>query len=240
MSLPLDEIKAAINKWDIIRTPEGPDFEAATEIIVNYLKQGFCFETLEADYESWKGTDGNPNPEYIHAYLGIYGEELVFFLIDSIADKTGDFSNILVKDYLKASSILLTIIPPPPKNIADELETNSERLRALETCFQWQMYCKTWTSNVLHTDDRQILQIMRIPFEDFENAFEGNEYNVAASYFALKVDETENVYNIDMYTSAIDLIPQLLSPTDRCRPMPPFKPVLDPIDDFQLYIESST
>lgn len=159
----LEEIKSALEGWSELVTPVYIDGvnRVDSDLIINYLNQGFCFRFTLEDFKAWDAQ----NPDYLHAYPAIFNGKLKFVLIDSTSDQypQKDTLNIKVFDFFYGEMYEKTEAPIPENNMV-----SLPLVEALQRNFTWKMHCRRWLAD----QDGEIFKAIVIPFEDCRELFQ--------------------------------------------------------------------
>lgn len=230
-----ENIFEAIRKWKnlIDSYKNGIDTNGAE--ILNFLNQGTHFSVLGENIEQWKNNLGTEELKRIHAYVGIDGGHLKFFLIDSKSDKDADFSNIIIKEFSRnfseekmESSNDFEVNPPP---ITSESAINRN--------FRWNMFGTAWLQ-AQKTED--IFQLISIPFSDYDRmGIIGAQ--TCTSFFGLTDDlekkDPEFPYHIEIITVKSLAVNHMSETAENySTPRPPF--TIDTLNDYQLLKQSTS
>ena len=227
-----ENIYQSIKKWKTLIDSYKSGNDANEKEILGYLNQGTHFSVFGNEVTLWKNKLENADPKRIHAYLGIDGNQLKFFLIDSKSDQEGNFSDIIIKEFTRQSpddqvqnTTNLEILPP----ITSESAINRN--------FRWNMYNTAWLKA---QKTEPFVQVISIPFVDYERL--GLEDSQCCTCFFGLTDEAEKgdtdfAYHIEIITVK-DLTINEMSKTaeNYSTPRPPF--TIDTIDDYQLLLKS--
>jgi hypothetical protein len=154
--MKLEEIKKALQKWKDVRT--SPDKAAS------FLKQGTCFKIKKEQYEKWK----EHSPSGLFAYVGIFGHDTKFVLVDDVSNKDFDANKdfIFVQDYLSGISL------EEGTFINRATDGGVTVLDALKKALRWTLCLDSWTHYKVNTT-YGIFEAQLIPFSDLAKQFEG-------------------------------------------------------------------
>jgi len=228
-----ENIFEAIRKWQNLIDSYKNGNDKNGEEILNYLNQGTHFSVSGAEIEQWKR---NLTAEHkrIHAYVGIHGEQLKFFLIDSKCDKDADFNSIFIKEFSrgfteeKMESSTNTEVNPP--SITSESAINRN--------FRWNMFGTAWLEAQKSED---FFQLISIPFSDFERmGITGSQTCIC--FFGLtdnlEKKDSDFPYHIEIITVKSLAINHMSETAENySTPRPPF--TVDSLNDYQLLKQST-
>lgn len=152
--MELNEVKQAIQKWDSVRN--------SAEQALSYLNQGACVIINRQQFEVW-----NQNaPSELHAYIGIFGEELKFIFVDSESSKdiAANADRIFVQPYLPSLDIL-------DGNFIDNAVNGSITVMdALKRIMRWNTTVDAWVSSQVNTE-AGLFKAFIIPFSNLVSHF---------------------------------------------------------------------
>ena len=152
--------------------------------ITKHLNSGFSFYISREEYEQMKAN----NPEYVHYYFGIKNGTFTILVIDNVADKQADHSNILEKELSNQlnerfiSAVDQSLTPDAAKK--DNVISLQE---ALERSFRWKLFAYNWIEAMANGKYSECIFPMIInPFEDLDNVFKKEEHTHAYHFMGLK------------------------------------------------------
>lgn len=179
----LDQAQAAIMAWKNIRTDENT--------LANLFSKGAYFEITRDSYNTWKAK----NPQFLHAYLGNYNNQLTLYGVDNITDQEP------VEGHEAYFNAMIKISPYEPSNFPNPVFDNTipagggtpelSPEMALERTTRWLLYRDSWLH--LNATADKMTRVLLIPFNDLETIFNESEtISSAITLFALKgQDNTE-------------------------------------------------
>lgn len=228
----IDTIYQSIKNWKALADSYRSGNEESGKELVKLLNQGSHFSVDEAEIKVWRIRLENEPDKAIHAYAGIDNNIFKIFMIDSVSDAKGDFTDIVVKE--------LNRTPPYPSgNTAAEFSSSlpitSES--AIYRNFRFNMYCSEWFTG----QKAEPFRVISIPFDDYERMglAEGQS---CTSFFGLTNETAVNTsienYHIEIITVkdiGIDSISQTAE--NYSTPRPPFT-ANDPVGNYQLLLKS--
>ena len=227
--MQLSDVLQAISFWNVVRS----NAANAEEII----SKGNYFEIGRSSmFNYWNQM--NPKPEFIHAYLGVQNDQLVFFLIDDISDKADPptMNNI----YPSIWSETLPISQSIPRFENTDPTGHINILTGLERFFRWHLQKKSWLQDYAdrqyHSPDlgEGIFQVFNIPMSDLEDIFNatlpgGGQNHNAIVMLGLRDNDGEHITELVLWGDTFENVEEL---ADVSLPVPPFKP--SQTSDYQL------
>ncbi|MCJ8291041.1 MAG: hypothetical protein HRT58_14680 [Crocinitomicaceae bacterium] len=219
MQTTIEEVNPGITEWARIINSE--NIPKKKEKIINYLNQGFCFEVTREDYDFWtnKGSNEPQEPDFIHAYVGIFDCKMKFVLIDSVTDNIlfEGPKKIRVKDFTYG----ISLVPDTPSGYNSGFDPKDVNI-PMQRSFLWNLFCKDWLASTINAK-QSIFQVINIPFEDYKNVFSDPNNNNSINFFGLKKEIGSDNYMIELLIANQPAEFQL--PTvayNITRPVPPF------------------
>ncbi|WP_375560885.1 hypothetical protein ACE193_24835 [Bernardetia sp. OM2101] len=220
------QVKLAIAKWGQINN---------TALGLDYLTSGTGFEISREEYNKWLQVQKyNQKPiDSIHVYLGIWGMQFVFILVDSISDENENYKideNLFIKSFvpnLDISSPVNDIVAIPSIELPED--------EAMKRSLRWQLYSKYWFKNnqteFVVTDTpvpHGILRAMTVPFIDLSHIFDNTKAEHLYSFFGIQEDqEYGNIIELILCDNPTPVDGKLVTPKffmDVTKPVPPFSP----------------
>lgn len=180
------------NESDLLSyTQKWKDLTGSKDIasIVKYMNSGFSFCITKDEYSKLR----NPKTKFIHYYFAIKEKKFKILIIDDIADKKGDHSNVLEKS-------LSNEIHEPLLNLMGSKDVTISLEEALNRSFRWKLFSYNWLkamSEKKYYKDHTLPLIIN-PIEDLENIFENSSESYAYHFFGLK--EKSNDTDNDQYS----------------------------------------
>lgn len=229
-----ENIFEAIRTWKNLIDSHKNGNDANGAKILNYLNQGTHFSVSGEEIEQWKKNLETENMKKIHAYVGICGEQLKFFLIDSKSDKDGDFNTILIKNL--SCDFSESKIEGSNKFVVDLPPITAES--AINRNFRWNMFSTAWVQS---QKAEALFQLISIPFSDYERmGIEGTQ--TCTSFFGLTDDvekkDSDFPYHIEIITVKSLAINHMSETAENySTPRPPF--TVDTQNDYQLLKQST-
>ncbi|MGH1518154.1 hypothetical protein [Chryseobacterium sp. JK1] len=230
-----ENIFEALRNWKNLIDPYTIENGANGAEILNYLNQGTHFSVSGKEIAQWATHLEKEELKRIHAYIGIHEKQLKFFLIDSKSDKDADFSNIIIKDFLrdftesKMESNNEIVVNLPPITAESAINRN----------FRWNMFGTAWLQSQKEAD---FFQLISIPFSDYERMGIADE-QTCTSFFGLTDDlekkNSEFPYHIEIITVKSLAVDHMSETAENySTPRPPF--TVDTLSDYQLLKQSSS
>ncbi len=177
----IQQIREDIETWNEIRQ---------TEVALNQLTSGYGLEINRQEFQNWIPLVKGHEEAEIHLYLASNSGKLIFYLVDSVTDSSGDDKhyklggNLFIKGFYREvnhSDVASTILIP---------KINLDKTEVVEAAFQWFLYSRYWVAKKLNTLEG-IVRVFSIPFNDFLKVFDKNEVTSAFLFFCLESFENK-------------------------------------------------
>ena len=192
------EIIASIQDWELIRQD--------SELMITYFGQGNCYSYSFPEYAR--------TSDFLHAYPGIYNNELYFFMIPSAYDKDEYHDTI---DKYTTPCLLVNMVGSGEDRILSA--EAKARIKA------WEANYVTWTPAQVN-GEYGIFEAFSIPAQDFE-------VEDVVVTLALKIDLTAaGGFEADLIITN-DVGKQVVY-DDFVNPVPPFSAAPTSEDEFSL------
>ncbi|WP_338791994.1 hypothetical protein [Bernardetia sp. MNP-M8] len=218
------QVKLAIAKWGQINN---------TTLGLDYLTSGTGFEISREEYNKWLQIqkDTQKTIDSIHVYLGIWGMQFVFFLVDSVSDENENYEigeNLFMKSFVPSLDF-----SPPSDDIVSIPSVELPEAEAMKRSLRWQLYSKLWFKNsqtqyASMPTANGILKAMTVPFVDLSNIFDNTKSEQLYSFFGIQEDKDYgNIIELILCDKPIPVNGKLATPKffmDVTKPIPPFSP----------------
>lgn len=155
--------------------------------ISNYLNSGFSFHISYNEYHKMKMQDS----KLIHYYFAIINKQFKVLVIDDVADKKGDHTNVLIKD-------LSNKLHEDTIGNIDSGDYSIPLKVALERSFRWKLFSHNWIEYMLKNSKykEHTFPLIINPISDLDLAFKNNKKALAYHFFGLK-DVKSNISTLD-------------------------------------------
>jgi hypothetical protein len=177
----IQQIREDIETWNEIRQ---------TEVALNQLTSGYGLEINRQEFQNWIPLVEGHEEAKIHLYLASNSGKLIFYLVDSVTDSSGDDEhyrlgeNLFIKGFYREmnhSNTTSTISIPKIK---------MDKIEVVEAAFQWFLYSRYWFAKKLNTSE-EMVRVFSIPFNDFLKVFDKHEVTSAFLFFCLESFESK-------------------------------------------------